>query len=335
MKAVIFDKPGLENLKVEDVPIPEVKEGEVLIKVMMAGVNPIDYFVVTGSRKAEPLPHIPGAEFAGVVESIGPNVTNVQRGNRVVVYPRLFDGTCDMCLVFKEMLCRNGGVIGVSCNGGFAEYVKVPSGNVFKVDEGMDWELAASMPVSALTAYHALNSASLSLNNYVVVVGASGNTGMFATQLARLVFGAKVIGVSRKKWVERFGAFMAVEKEQALEKVKEVTNGRMVDVVIDPLGAETFLNSLELLRPNGKLVTYGVLTGSNVELPISKIYNQQLSIVGTTGGTRRELADLLNQYKWLQVKTWKKFKLEEAKTAIESLSSPERDGRILIDLTTQ
>ena len=144
MKAAIFDKPGLENLRInQDIEEPKITDHDVLVKVKMTGVNPIDHFTISGAREIRPIPHIPGAEIAGVVEKIGKHVTSVTQGDRVVVYARVFDGTCDMCLNGYEMLCRSGGIIGVMTNGGFAEYIAVPEKNVFKIPNGIGWELGS------------------------------------------------------------------------------------------------------------------------------------------------------------------------------------------------
>ena len=127
MKAAIFEKPGLENLKIKhDVELPKITDHDVLIRVKMAGVNPIDHITVSGIREIKPLPHIPGAETSGVVEEYGRHVKSLKKGDRVIVYNVVFDGMCDMCMSGDEMLCRNGGVIGVVTNGGFAEYIAVP-----------------------------------------------------------------------------------------------------------------------------------------------------------------------------------------------------------------
>jgi D-arabinose 1-dehydrogenase-like Zn-dependent alcohol dehydrogenase len=129
-----IEKPGLENLKImQDVEEPKITDHDVLIKVKMSGINPIDHFAVSGSRETKPIPHIPGAESAGEVEKIGKQVTGVKQGDRVVVYSRVFDGTCDMCLKGYEMLCRSGGIFGIMTNGGVAEYTAVPEKNVFKM----------------------------------------------------------------------------------------------------------------------------------------------------------------------------------------------------------
>lgn len=326
MRAALFEKRSLEDLKIVEVDEPKINDDEVLIRVVKAGVNPVDYLTVT-VLPVNPLPHIPGREFAGIVDRVGKNVKNVVEGDKVAVYTRIFDGTCDMCLDKKEMLCRRGGRIGTDTNGGFAEYVSIKAKNVFKIN--LDWDIAASLPVSALTSYHALLEARVKVGDYVAVFGASGNTGMFAVQLAKMM-GANVIAISRKKWLRDFGADYVFSYEESLSKVKEVTEGEMVDVVINSLGIKFWEQSMNLLKPGGTIVTFGVLTGDNFQLNISSLYNRHISIIGTTGGTIREFYELTKLANKLKVKVWKEFNLEETAEAIKSLFSEERDGRIMI-----
>jgi NADPH:quinone reductase-like Zn-dependent oxidoreductase len=330
MKALVFGKSGLENLEIRDVDTPSVELDDVLIKVKMAGVNPIDFRVVNTMPVVKPMPHIPGAEFAGIVDEVGGRVSALKKGDRVTVYGRFFDGLCDMCLSNSEMLCRNGGIMGVITNGGFAEYVAVPEKNVFKLPDDLSWEMAASLPVAALTPYHALKTSELTINEDLVVFGASGNTGMFAVQLGKKI-GANVIAVSRKSWLKNFGADYVVSLENAIEKINEITSGKMADVVLNSLGSETWSISLEALGLNGRLVFFGTLTGGSVNLALDKIYGKQAKIIGTTGGTRKELKELIAIVNGLKLRVWKKFKLDDGLNALKSLFSKERDGRILIE----
>ena len=223
MKAAIFEKPGLDNLKVEDsVEKPNLTDNDVLIRVKTVGVNPIDHFAVSGAREVKPLPHIPGAEISGIIEKIGDHVEdNLKEGDKVIIHNKVFDGTCDTCLDGLDMLCRNGGLIGVITNGGFAEYIAVPDKNVFKIPSDIGWDLAASLPVASLTSYHALKDASLQVNESLLVFGASGNTGMMAIQLARKM-GAKVIAVSKNERVKDFGAdYIINDYGKIVEQVKD------------------------------------------------------------------------------------------------------------------
>jgi NADPH:quinone reductase-like Zn-dependent oxidoreductase len=333
MKAAIFDKPGLENLRINrDIEEPKITDHDVLVKVKMTGVNPIDHFAISGAREIRPIPHIPGAEIAGVVEKIGKHVTSVTQGDRVVVYARVFDGTCDMCLNGYEMLCRNGGIIGVMTNGGFAEYIAVPEKNVFKIPNDIEWELAASLPVTTITSYHALKEAALKVNESLLVFGASGNTGVMAIQFANKM-GARVIAVSKDDWIKDFGADYTInEYDKVVEKVKKITNGKMADVVLNSLGIGTWESSFDSVGANGRLVTFGGLTGADVKLNVQSLYSRQVKLIGSTGGTRNDFNQIIDMSKELKIRIWKKFKLDEAKEALQALFAKERDGRIMLEI---
>lgn len=338
MRAAVFDNPGIENLKVMDnVERPKLTNpDDVLIKVKVAGVNPIDNVVVSGSIPTlSPMPHIPGAEVTGIIDEIGNEVNNgLKKGDRVVIHNKVFDGKCDMCLSGLDMICRNGGLISVITNGGFAEYISVPQRNVFKIPDDMDWDLAASLPVTGLTPFHALNEAHLKVNEFLLVFGASGNTGMIATQLGKKM-GAKVIAVSKEEeWVRDFGAdYVISDYDRVVEHVREITSGKMADVVINSLGVNTWNNSFESIGINGRLVTFGGLTGADVKLNVQALYSKQIKLIGSTGGTRRELKDLIDNHYNLQVKAWKRFDLENVQEALQALSSKERSGRIFLDIS--
>jgi len=333
MKAAIFEKPGLENLRIkQDTEEPKITEHDVLVKVKMAGINPIDHFAISGAREIKPIPHIPGAEIAGVVEETGKYVSSLTQGDRVVVYARVFDGVCDMCLDGYEMLCRSGGIIGVMTNGGFAEYVAIPEKNVFKIPNNIGWEIAASLPVTTITPYHAIKEAALKVNEFLLVFGASGNTGIMAVQFANRM-GAKVIAVSKDGWVKDFGAdYIINEYDKVIEEVKKITNGKMADVVLNSLGIGTWESSFESVGANGRLVTFGGLTGADVKLNVQSLYSRQVKLIGSTGGTRNDFREIIDMSKELKIRVWKKFKLDETKEALQALFAKERDGRIMLEI---
>jgi NADPH:quinone reductase-like Zn-dependent oxidoreductase len=338
MKAAIFEKLGLDNLKViDDAQEPKLSDKDVLIKVKECGINPIDYLVASGALpKLSPIPHIPGSETSGIVQDVGSSVNsnNVKKGDTVVVHNKVFDGTCDMCLSGVDMLCRNGGLIGVITNGGIAEYISVPERNVFKVPEDLDWDVAASLPVTSLTPYHALQEASLKINEYLLIFGASGNTGMIAVQLGKKM-GAKVIAVSKDNWIKTdFGAdYIINDYDKVVQQVKEITRGKMADVVLNSLGVETWQSSFESVGINGRLIAFGGLTGAEVNLNVQSLYTKQIKLIGSTGGTRKEIHELMDISKELKVKVWKKFKLEGIKEALQALFAKERDGRIILHVS--
>lgn len=340
MKAAIFEVPGLDNLKVIDnAEDPRINDHDILIRIKVAGVNPIDNLVVSGMLpKIVPYPHIPGAESSGIVEQIGSHVNNdnIKIGDKVVVHNKVFDGTCDMCLNGLDMICRNGGLIGAITNGGFAEYISVPERNVFKVPDDLNWDVAASLPVTSLTPYHALNEASVKLDEFLLVFGASGSTGMIAVQLGKKM-GTRVIAVSRNNGIKTdFGAdYVINDYDKVVEQVKEITQGKMAEVVMNSLGIGTWESSIESVGINGRLVTFGGLTGADVKLNVQSLYRKQIKLIGSTGGTRKELLDLITiaGKEGLKVKVWKKFKLDDVKEALQALFSRERDGRILLDIS--
>ena len=272
-----------------------------------------EHLLVYGGVKVKPIPHIPGAEISGVVERIG---------------------TCDTCLNQSEMVCRNGGLIGVLTNGGFAEYISVPERNVFKIPADLDWDIAASLPVTSLTPYHALKEASLKINENLLVFGASGNTGMIAVQLGKKM-GAKVIAVSRDNWIRTdFGAdYIINDYDKVVEHLKEITQDKMADVVLNSIGVGTWDSSFASVGSNGRWVAFGGLTGADVHLNVQSLYTRQIKLLGSTGGTRKELQELIDMSKELKVRVWKKFKLEDIKEALQAIFAKERDGRILLNVS--
>jgi NADPH:quinone reductase-like Zn-dependent oxidoreductase len=280
-----------------------------------------------------PIPHIPGAEVSGIVDEIGSEVSGLKKGDRVVIHNKVFDGICDMCLSGLDMICRNGGLISVITNGGFAEYIVVPQRNVFKIPDDMDWDLAASLPVTVLTPFHALNEARMKINEFLLVFGATGNTGMIATQLGKRM-GARVIAVSKEEWVRDFGAdYIIHEYDRIVEQVREITSGKMADVVLNSLGVKTWDSSFESTGINGRLVSFGGLTGADVKLNIQSLYSRQIKLIGSTGGTRKELRDLIDNHDKLQLKKWKRFDLDNVQEALHALFSKERSGRIFLDIS--
>ena len=336
MRAAIFERQGLDNLIIkEDVQQPTITDHDILIKVKSAGVNPIDYLTVSNMSGIKPLPHIPGVEVTGIIEKVGNHVTDLKEGDKVVVYNSIFDGTCDMCINGYEMLCRNAGILGVITNGGFADYISAPEKNVFKIPDNVQWDVAASLATTTKTPYHALREASLKLNEFLVIFGASGNTGMMAVQFGKKM-GAKVIAVSKDNWIKTdFGAdYIISDYDKVVEQVKDITQGKMADVVLNSLGANTWENSFSCVGINGRWVTFGGLTGAEVKLNVQSLYRKQIKLIGSNGSTRKEFQDVIDMSRELKVRVWKIFKLEDAKEALQALFSKERDGRILLEINS-
>lgn len=331
MKALVFSESGINNLRVREVNSPKIGPGGVLVRVAMAAANPVDFESVN-ARDASPVPHIPGAEFAGTVEKVGRKVSNVRPGDRVAVYPRIYCGKCALCTADMEMMCAPGGnrMIGWDTNGGYAELAAVPGQNVFRIPDEISWEMAASLPVAALTAYHAVGSAGLKRGDTAVIFAASGNTGMFASQFAN-ESGARVIAVSRRRWLTRgFGVRDLIDWGKTEAEVRRLTRGRMADAVIDPVGADSLDTALSLVNHRGRVMVFGALKSYEAEINILNLFRKEARIMGVTGGSIREFRELIGKAHRYNVRVWKTFTLEDGKKALLSLHSKERDGRVLI-----
>ena len=328
MKAWVLSKNGIDNLSLTEIERPKIGRDQVLIKVKAVGLNPIDSMVVDFIPVSSPI--IPGAEFSGEIAEIGEDVAGFNIGEKVTVYPRYFDGSCKYCLSGNEMLCDNGYIMGVSSNAGLAEYAAVDSKNVFKLPDKAGFETGASLSVAALTSYNALERADLKKGEFIAVIGAGGNTGMFAIQFAKKR-GAKVIAVSSKGWLKEFGADYVVDYKNAAEEVKNITDSAMADVVVDSIGEKLWGLGYSILGKGGRIVVFGTETGKDVNIDLSQLYSRQLKIIGSTGGAVHQFSEVVKNSSDLKVKVWKKFKFEDTKSAFQAMKDRNKDGRIIIE----
>ncbi len=325
MKAAVLRDPyGVENLNVEKLEDPVPSSDEISVKIKMATLNPIDLAVINNRvpYRINPVPHIPGSEAFGIAENDG---KFIRKGDRVAIYHRIFDGTCDNCLQGMENICPNGGIFGVASNGGFAEKVSVNEKYLMKTGNDASDEVAASLTVSGLTAYHALQRAMARGGQKILVYGASGNTGIFAVQIAKS-FGLEIHAVSGKDWVSDYGADFVYGADSIPEELK-------ADVVINSLGTEFWESSLKHVATGGTLVTYGAQTGAPGSVNIPALYARELNIRGSTGGTRNELRELIRlaAAHGYRVPVHRKFPLENIKDAIAEFGN-KRNGKILIEM---
>lgn len=316
---------GKEKLKIIDMKKPEPGHGEVLVKITHAGVNPIDYGVIHGKivYNLTPVPHIPGSEAIGTVETDG---SLFKKGDRVMIFNRVFDGTCEMCRTHREHLCRNGGIWGVVTNGAYTEYVSLPEHNLFHIPDSMSDEVAVSVPIGALTSYRSLMRAGASPGESILIYGASGNTGIFASQLASIM-GLDVYGVSRKTWIRDYGC-------KEVFKTGGVPEDFKADIVINSLGASFWQEAISHVSNGGKIVSFGVQTGKDTTLDIAKLYTSEISILGSTGGSLRDLSALLNIARGHQLRApvATTMKLAETGKAMSEFEKM-RDGRILLQVS--
>ena len=165
-----------------------------------------------------------------------------------------------------------------------------------------------------------------------LIFGASGNTGTMAIQFGKKM-GAKVIAVSKDEWVKDFGADYVIDDyDKVTEKVNEFTQGKMVDVVLNSLGVGTWDSSFASVGVNGRWVAFWGLTAADVTLNVQSLYSKQIKLIGSTGGSRNDFRQIIDMSKELKIRVWKKFKLDEAKEALQALFAKERDGRIKLEI---
>ena len=342
MNAVVFhEHGGPGKLQYQEMPAPTLGQHEVLVRVKACALNHLDIWIRQGSPAYPmPLPHISGSDIAGVVERIGSQVEGVSEGERVFVSPGVGCGRCEQCFAGRDNMCRSYGLIGAMCHGGYAEYVKVPTRNVFPIPGTLTFEQAAAFPLVSVTAWHMLFSlADLRLGEDVLIMGAGSGVGHMAIQMAKLA-GARVfttVGSDDKiAKAKSLGADEVINhsREQVNQRVRELTHRRGVDVVIEHIGPEVWGQCIDSLAKGGRLVTCGATTGAEVKLDLRYVYSRQLTIKGSYMGSQSELlkaAQLIGQGQ-LRPVIDRTFPLADAKAAQEYLLSRKFFGKIVLTI---
>lgn len=303
MKAGVFYEHGpVENLQIiHDFPVPDPGPGEVRLRVRAAALNRLDLFVREGWRGLDlEMPHIGGADAAGVVDALGPEVEGWQLGDRVVIDPSLTCGTCDFCLAGQQQLCRHFTILGEHSRGSFAEYVVVPARNLLALPESVSFEHAAAAGLVYLTAWHSLiTRGALRPGEQVLIIGAGGGVNTASIQIAKLA-GARVlvVGSSDEKLAqaEALGADVLINRttEDWSKAVFKLTNRRGVDVVVDNVGAATMFGSIRALRKGGRILIVGVTSGPMFDLDIRYLFTKQISLIGSTMAPHDDFVRVMN-----------------------------------------
>jgi propanol-preferring alcohol dehydrogenase len=268
MKAARFYEPG-EPLKIEEVPVPEIGPGEVLVRIAGAGICHSDLHILEGFF---PLPYTPitlGHENAGYVEKVGDGVEGLSEGDPVAVFGGWGCGKCSVCIRGEEQLCNILNWCGIGFDGGYAEYLRVPSYRHLVPLKKLDPVQAAPLTDAALTSYRAVKKAreGLQPSGTIVVIGVGG-LGQYGVQFAKMT-GARVAAVdiddSKLEIAKSLGADVVVNKrkEDLSSAIDDFTDGRGADRVIDFVGIdETLTDAVSMLGKQGKLILVGLGGGS-------------------------------------------------------------------------
>jgi NADPH:quinone reductase-like Zn-dependent oxidoreductase len=303
MKAVLFYEHGLlENVKVTDVPEPEIGPDEVLLEVKAAALNRLDLWVLAGWPGLKlKLPHIMGSDGAGVIAQVGANVTGFAVGDRVAVNPTLGSDTDYFGRRGLDNMSDHFAILGEHVDGFFAEYTAVPARNLLKMPDEANFTEAAAASLVYVTAWHSLiTRGSLQAGESVLVVGAGGGVNTAAIQIARLAGAGRiyVVGSTAEKLAQAkaLGADLLINRneEDWGKAIFKATNRRGVDVVVDNVGAATFQTSLRALKKGGRLLTVGNTSGPKFEIDNRLIFGKHLSIIGSTMGSSADYETVMN-----------------------------------------
>ncbi|MCW8090255.1 NADPH:quinone oxidoreductase family protein [Alteromonas sp. ASW11-130] len=324
MKAIVCNEFGpVEQLTYTDVEDPEVGDNEILIGVTAAGVNFPDALLVQGLYQMQPdFPFIPGNEVAGTILKCGKNVTSFKDGDRVV---------------------------GINQLGGFAEKVALPASQVMPIPEGVTEHAAAGLVTAHATAHHALKQrAQLGQGETLLVTGAAGGTGLAAVQIGKRM-GAKVIAVcsteEKLQLAQKYGADETINymEKDLKETLKELTQGKGIDVVYDCVGGDAFHACARAMAWGGRLLTVGYASGEIPKLAANLALVKGFSLVGVFWGqfTQKEpevFRHNMNElFSWamagdIEVHIAQTYPLSEAATALNQLMNREVKGKLILTI---
>ncbi|MDA1305979.1 MAG: zinc-binding dehydrogenase [Acidobacteria bacterium] len=340
MNAIRFHAHGgPEVLRFEVAPDPVVRPGWVVVRVHACALNHLDLWQRRGiDRVRLPMPHISGADVAGTIAEVGADVTGLTPGQRVMVQPGLSCGRCAACLGGRDFLCRAYDVLGYQSDGGYAELVAVPAANIIPIPDHIDFVSAAAFPLTFLTAWHMLYAGgSLSSSDTVLVVAAGSGVGQAAVQLAKTARArviATVRGVEKCARAQSLGADEVIDStvEDVPKRVKALTDGRGVDLVIEHVGVATWESSVRSLKTGGRLVTCGATSGFNATLDLRHLFARQLTFIGSYMGAKSELIQAFDGFfrGWYAPVIDSTFPLAEAAAAHTRLEAGHPFGKIVL-----
>jgi NADPH:quinone reductase-like Zn-dependent oxidoreductase len=337
----IFAHGGLDQLTLrDDIAMPELRSpGDVRIRLAAAALNHLDLFVVQGLPGVKIVPPwVLGGDGAGIVDSVGPAVTAVAPGDRVVINPGISCHACDYCKAGEQSLCVKFALLGEHLPGTFAEYVVVPSWNVRRIPVGISDDAAASFTLATLTAWRMLvTRAKVRAGEQVLIQGIGGGVALAALQIAKLK-GAHVWVTSGSD--EKLAKAAALGADETLNyrttdvarEIRSRTGKRGVDIVVDSVGAATWAQSLGALGKQGRLVSCGATTGPIVETDMRRMFWNQWTLMGSTMGNEAEFDAIVAEFSAgrLVPPVDAVYPLSEARHAFERMSGTAQFGKLVL-----
>jgi zinc-binding alcohol dehydrogenase/oxidoreductase len=324
MQAWILDEsPG--SYRFGEVADPPVGPGDVRVRPRASALNHMDLWVTRGKPRPR-LPHVPGCDVAGVVESVGSGVHGIAVGEEVVVNPAV--SPLDMVVAHGDDAPMYPGfeIVGEQRWGGHAELVSVPARNVVPKPADRSWAECAAFPLATLTAYRMLRRARVRAGERVLVVGIGGGVSMAALALARAM-GATVYATSRDEAKCR----RAVELGATDAFRSDGDWPVKVEVVVESVGPATWDRSMRALLPGGRLVVCGGTSGPVVEVNLPRLFFKQHELIGSTMGGYGEFADVVRLVEQgLPVAVDLELPVAEYPAALARLESGEQLGKVVL-----
>jgi len=297
MKAVRLVKVG-SPLVVQEIPVPEIGEKDVLVRVRAAGICHSDAHYRAGRSPVRPLPMTLGHEVAGVVERIGAGVSNLKPGDRVCLHYNITCGECGFCATGNEQFCPRVLMIGHFTNGGYAEYIGIPARNALPLPPEFPFTQGATLMCASATAFHSLRKSRLRAGETAAIIGVGG-LGISAVQFAR-VFGAlDVFAVDiREESLALAAAYGAhpvhARKVDPVTEIRRLTGGRGVDVAIEMLGSPpTMQQAVRSLAPMGRAVFVGISNEAVTFDTYREVVGNEAEIIGCSDHLLSELPTVI------------------------------------------
>jgi NADPH:quinone reductase-like Zn-dependent oxidoreductase len=342
MRALLQGGHGdTSRLAMGDVADPRPGAGEAVVALRAAALNHLDLFVLAGLPGLTlTFPHIGGADGAGIIAAVGEGVSAWNVGDEVVINPGLSCGVCEFCAHGEESECASFRLLGEHTTGTFAEFVSVPVVCLARRPPHLGWPEAAALPLVFLTAWRMLiTRARLRPGETVLIHGIGGGVAQAALAIAKCA-GATVFVTSsddgKLECARSLGADATINyaATDVVKEVRTLTQKRGVDVVVESTGAATWLVSLRCAAKGGRIVTCGATTGPDPTEEVRLIFWNQLSILGSTMGSRGDWQAMLRA-----VTAWRLrpsldvvVPLERGKEAYERLASGRQFGKIVLTM---
>jgi len=297
MKAVRMIAPN-SPLQMQDIPMPTLGEGDVLVRIRAAGICHSDAHYRAGRSPVRPLPMTLGHEIAGVVEQIGKSVRRVEVGDRVCLHYLLSCGDCYYCSSGNEQFCVQGSMLGHFSDGGYAEYIAVPERNAIHLPESVPFEQGAILMCSSATAFHALRKSRLKAGESVAVFGVGG-LGVSAVQLARAFGALEVyavdINADKLRLAEKFGAIpVNAGSVDPVAEIRQLTGSKGVNVALELIGLpQTMEQAVRSLTFLGRAVVAGISVGPLEIDTYHELIGKEAEVIGTNDHLLQELPILV------------------------------------------